>query len=140
MAIAAVGLLLLFWILSPGRRERTADVARLALGDSRERVTEVMGAPLARCPGGGDLSHLAPGFPPGWPGASRATTLQTLGEETAERWVYPLRERSVIGCTPVDGQSEFGFDQRGRLLWYITFVGESPLRFSERFTPAAPTD
>lgn len=135
-----MGLLLLLWFLSPGKRERSAEVARLALGDSRERVTEVMGTPLARCPGGGDLSHLDPGFPPGWPGASRAATLQTLSEETSERWVYPLRARGEIGCLPGDGQSEFGFDAEGRLLWYIAFVGDTPLRFPERFTPAAPTD
>lgn len=125
--------------MSPGERERSAQVERLQLGDPRERVSEVMGPPGARC-SGGDLGHLAESFTPGWPAASLATALQTLGEETGERWVYPLSSRRTAGCEPADRQTELGFDAEGRLLWYVVIVGETPLRLPERFTPAAPAD
>lgn len=128
---------MLLWFVSPGERKRRGLVDRLELGDPAERVMQIMGRPGARCPGR-DLDHLSGSFPPGWPAAALETALQTLGEKTHDRWVYPLSSRRSAGCAPADNQTELGFDAEGRLLWYITIVGESPLRLPEQFTPAAP--
>ena len=136
-AIFVLGALLLIWFFSPSERGRRSDMDDLALGDPMERVASVLGPPAARCPSG-SLAHLAGSFPPGWPAPSVETTLQALAEETGDRWVYPLDDNDAAGCTPVDGQTEIGLDTEGRLLWYVTIMGESPLELPERFAPAAP--
>lgn len=112
---------------------------RLNPGDPLERVTELLGEPGARC-SAGDLSHLAESFPPGWPAASVETTLQTLGTETRERWIYPLDPDDEAPCAPTNEQTELGIAADGRLLWYVAITGESPLRLPGRFTPAAGND
>jgi hypothetical protein len=127
----------LVWFASPSERRRRGIVDRLEVGDPADRVEELMGVPGARCRGG-DLEHLDASFPLGWPAASVATTLQTLGEETRDRWVYPLSSRREAGCAPADRQTEIGFDAEGRVLWLVGIMGESPLRLPDRFTPATP--
>jgi hypothetical protein len=134
--ILLIGAVLLVWLMSPTERSRRGEVGRLQLGDSQARVTEILGPPGARCQTG-DLSHLSQSFPPGWPPPSVETTLQTLGEETASRWIYPLDPDDPAECTPADGQTEIGIDAGGALLWYVTITGESPLQLPERFEPAA---
>lgn len=134
--ILLVGAVLLIWLVSPAERSRRADVERLTVGDAAGRVTTVLGPPAARCPGG-DLDHLAGSFPPGWPTPSIQTTLQTLAEETNERWVYPLDDDAEASCAPAEDQTEIGLDGARRVLWYVAITGESPLELPERFAPAA---
>ena len=136
--ILALGAILLLWLASPSERGRRSDMDDLAFGDPTERVASVLGPPAARC-AGDDLAHLSGSFPPGWPTPSVETTLQALGEETGERWIYPLDDDDPAGCAPVDGQTELGLDAEGRLLWYVTITGESPLELPARFAPAAST-
>lgn len=136
--ILLLGAVLLLWLVSPTERSRRAEVERLELGDPMGRVAGILGPPGTRC-SGRDLAHLAGSFPPGWTAPSIETTLQALGEETGERWIYPLDEDDEAGCGPADGQTEVGLDGAGRLLWYVAITGESPLELPERFAPAATT-
>jgi hypothetical protein len=135
--ILLLGAILLVWLVSPSERSRRSDMASLELGEPMGRVAGVLGPPAARCPGR-NLSHLDESFPPGWPAPSIETTLQALGEETGERWIYPLDDDDPADCSPADGQTELGLDAEGRLLWYVAITGESPLELPERFAPAAP--
>ena len=135
MVIVLLGLVALVWVVSPTERRRRGLVENLEVGDSSTQVVQTLGSPSARCPGQ-ELSHLQETFPPGWPAAAVQTTLQELGEQTRERWVYPMNPRRAAGCTPSDGQTEIGVDAEGRVLWIVGVVGKTPLQLPEDYAPA----
>lgn len=135
--IVVLGILVLVWAVSPTERRRRSVMGDLELNDPASRVTELMGAPGARCPGS-SVAHLARSFPPGWPASATEAALQEMGEETRERWVYPISLRRTASCAPRDGQTEIGVGRDGRVLWYVVVVGKTPLQLPDTYSPAAP--
>lgn len=133
--ILLIGVALLLWLFSPAEQSRREQVERLQVGDHMGRVAGVLGPPGARCPVG-DMTRYADSFPPGWTAAAIETTLQALEEETDERWVYGLGEDEPVTCDPAPGRTEIGLDRGGRVLWYVSISGESPIEVGPRFTPA----
>ena len=135
--VLLAGVLVILWVMSPTERGRRRVMEDLELGDSISRVVGFLGAAPARCPAAA-LSHLQPSFPPGWHAASVARALQALEERTLERWIYPVRPRTDTGCAPQDGQTEIGISDTGRVVWYITVTGKTPIRLPAEITPALP--
>lgn len=132
-----MGLLVLFWVVSPTERKRREVVERLEVGDSVSRVEHLLGHGAARCPVG-SLQHLEQSFPAGWPGASVQTALHAMAARTKERWVYSLSARHHPSCTPADGVTEIGVGADGRLVWYVPVTGKTTLTLPDDLTPGRP--
>lgn len=126
--ILLAGAGVLFWLFSPGERERRGIMERVELGDRAERLVELIGTPRD-CPPT-QLDHLRASFPDATPPAQIEESLDRMARETRRRWVYPLDLRKPARCSGAEGQTEVGVDAEERIVWYVAVTGKSTLRIA----------
>jgi hypothetical protein len=117
---------------SEARRERA--LRGLEVGDTVTQVTERLGQPPFVCATGA-LAHLAGQFPPGWPAAAQSRAIEQLRQETAERWVFPLRETATDPCAAPRNATEVGVGPDRRVHWLVPLEGREPLRLPPEYAP-----
>ncbi|HEX7243423.1 MAG TPA: hypothetical protein VF263_24275 [Longimicrobiaceae bacterium] len=130
LGIAAVA----YALLTPERR-RAREMRKVAVGTDAARVAGVLGPPADTCPTG-SLDHLRTRFPVGTAPAAMEQAIVRMQRETAERWVYPLKEGGRAGCVPAEGATEVGIDRRRRVLWYVPVTGHRPVEVPAGYLPA----
>jgi hypothetical protein len=130
--LAGAAVVMYAFTRAEARRERALD--GLQVGDTTTQVVERLGEPPHVCPTGA-LTHLEDQFSGGWPAAARARAIETLRQQTAERWVYPLRDEHTSPCAAPTNATEFGIGHDRRVLWLIPLAGRQPLRLPESFAP-----
>ncbi len=135
-AIVLVGLAILAWGLATPERRRARTVGKVEIGHNAQQVRGQLGPPGAVCPVGG-LEHLQERFPTGTPPATAEQALARMQQETAQRWIYPLKTEAgvKVGCTPRGGDTEIGLDRSGRVLWYVPVTGRRPVVAPDRILP-----
>jgi hypothetical protein len=135
--ILLAGLGILVWGLSTPERRRARTMGKVQLGQEAEQVIRHLGKPGAVCPVG-SLAHLQERFPTGTPPATAEQALARMQQETAERWIYPLKTKTgaKVGCTPRRGDTEIGLGRNRRVLWYVPVTGRRPVVAPDRILPA----
>ncbi|MEX2584571.1 MAG: hypothetical protein WD766_14985 [Gemmatimonadota bacterium] len=133
--ILVAGAVLLLTATGRSARERSAVMQRVQIGDSVQRVTEVLAMDAERCPGS-ELDHLRESFPEGWPAASIDVATETLTQLTQERLVYPLVEGREVLCSGSEQRTEIGIAEDGTVLWSVAVLGRTTLQLPGWVTPA----
>jgi hypothetical protein len=135
VVIAAIGLLLLIWFVSPTERKRRSAMGELEIGADSARVHRLLGAPV-RC-SAAQVARMRAGFPTDWPAPAVESVSARLAGATAQRWVYPINLRKRIGCGAADGHTEVGIGKNGRVLWFIPVTGRTPIQMPDEYMPSA---
>jgi hypothetical protein len=124
-AIIGLGLVVLLGILLLRDRGKERSARSIRVGDDSTSVAARMGTDHARC-AANDLGHLANTFPANTPRPTVEEALAPLYGRTKSRWVY-TSERGSKACFPNEGDTEVGFDNRGRVLWAVPVHGTTPI-------------
>jgi hypothetical protein len=134
LAILLAGGAVVLYAFSRAESRRERAIGGIEVGDTVAVVVERLGEPPHVCRTG-SLAHLEGQFPGGWPAAAQARTIETLRQQTAERWVYPLRAEHTNPCAAPHNATEIGVGQDRRVLWWVPLAGRKPLRLPEDFAP-----
>ena len=124
-AIIAAGLVVLLAVLLLRDRGRERSARSIRVGDDSSSVAQRMGPDHARC-AANDLGHLANTFPANTPRPTVEDAIAPLYGRTVARWVY-TSQRGSKACFPRTGDTEVGFDNRGRVLWAVPVHGTTPI-------------
>jgi hypothetical protein len=134
LLILAAGAAVVLYAFTRAESRRERALSGLEVGDTSQLIVERLGEPPFAC-STGQLTHLEGQFPSGWPAAARAGAIERLRVETAERWVYPMREAHVNPCALPRNASEFGIGHDGRVRWFVPLTERHPIRLPETYAP-----
>lgn len=131
--ILLLGLIVVAWSFSSTQWKRRVIMRRLDFGDDTTRVVGLLGPPV-RCPRATEA--IRDGVPKDWPPPVVESTTQSLSEATAQRWIYAINLKTRPPCGTRRGHTEIGVDSAGRMLWYISVTGRTPIRVPDEYTPS----
>jgi hypothetical protein len=132
--IAALGLVLLVWFISPTERKRRATMSDVAIGADTTVVVRLLGPPV-RCPPKA-TEEVRAAFPTDWPPRLVETALSRMDYATRQRWVYAVNLRERPGCNDRERHTEIGVGADGRVLWAVDVTGRTPIRLPDDYTPS----
>jgi hypothetical protein len=139
LVILLAGAAVVFYAFSRSEARRERAVRGIEVADSTAQVVERLGQPPHVC-ATGSLAHLEGHFPTGWPAAAQSRAIERLRQETAERWVYPLRDTTADPCTVPRNATELGIGHDGRVRWFIPLQGRESLRLPPTYEPGTAND
>jgi hypothetical protein len=134
LLILAAGAAMVAYAFTRAESRRDRALSGLEPGDTVARVIDRLGEPPFVC-ATGDLAHLEAQFPGGWPAAAREQAIERLREETAERWVFPMREAQIDPCPSPTNATEVGVGHDRRVRWLVPVSGRHPLRLPGEYAP-----
>lgn len=106
------------------RQQQTARFASIEIGLSRQQVETALGSADRKCPGEGAHVHKVRGTP---------ELVGRLYASTTERWIYDLpgaaKAEPGPECQPNYGDGEVGFNEAGKVIWYIEMTDDTFLTF-----------
>jgi hypothetical protein len=139
VVILAIGVAITIYALGRPEARRERATGGLSVGDTSASVVASLGQPRLVCRAT-DLSHLHGRFPVGWPAAAQEQAIDWLEENTAARWLYPLRARAEVTCQGLREGTEVGLGADDRVLWLVPMVGRQSLRLPDELEPGTFTE
>jgi hypothetical protein len=110
-------------------------IDRLRWGMPADSVVAALGEPNRICASGA-VDHVSVS------GSDTLAVRRALREHTAERWVYtrraarrPVPRDTDPGCRAPSIATELGFDDAGRLRWYVREMDQTDLRLDPALRP-----
>lgn len=106
------------------RQKQTARFKSIEIGLTHQQVEDALGPADRRCPGEGAHFHKVRGT---------SELVGRLYASTTQRWIYDLvgksSRESEPECQPRYGDGEVGFNEAGRVIWYIEMTDDTFLTF-----------